>query len=330
MGEAVEMVKALISPGEKLIDGMFKAFGKIYEPHHLKKMADAQSYQIKKIGEAMRENSDIPIEYNSNGITLSSSDYDDFVKRTQGRLAFQELRKQENIETVAGKALNYLEGKPKVDNEPIDVDWLVRFFSSVESIGNEEMQELWAKLLAGEIQHSGSFSLRTMDKLSSLSQREAMIFQEILCHCVCGEFNSYVMHKEYNPDKYSHGSIILMGECGLVNSDSNLIVNVDITSAFSAPILWSDKNVITARVKEGKKIIKVPVYPLTQVGKELSRIIGYNMSTQEIEVIKENLKRENQDVIFKSKRIVEHREDGSFSYEIDEEDLKERETRTKN
>lgn len=40
----VEVVKALVSPVEKLMDEVSGAIGKMYEPKHTKRMADAKAY----------------------------------------------------------------------------------------------------------------------------------------------------------------------------------------------------------------------------------------------------------------------------------------------
>lgn len=322
MGEFEKVAKVFVSPAEKLIDGIGKALGRVYEPLHLKRMADAQAYQVKKIGEALRENSDIPINYEKEGVSLSTSDYDEFVKRTQNRLAFQELRKQENIETVAGKALNLLEGKPQIEKEPVDVDWLVRFFNSVESIGNEEMQDLWAKLLAGEIQNSGTFSLRTMDKLCSISPKEAMVFQRLLNHTLRTNTKLFLLNDGDSKKMYSYDDVLLMNECGLINSTPLLSTKIQITFAFSFPILWSDNNVIMARAKEGQITISLPIYPLTQVGKELAQVVGLDMETQEMEEIASNLSKKNPKINFTVRKVMEHNGE-QYSFEADEKELKE-------
>lgn len=39
------------------------------------------------------------------------------------------------------------------------------------------MRQLWARVLAGEIEHPGSFSLRTVEVLRNMSQAEALAFK---------------------------------------------------------------------------------------------------------------------------------------------------------
>ena len=59
-----------------------------------------------------------------------------------------------------------------------DFDWFLRFFESASNVSNEDMQKLWATILAGEVTNPGSFSLRTLDTVYNMSQNEAMIFLE--------------------------------------------------------------------------------------------------------------------------------------------------------
>ena len=49
----------------------------------------------------------------------------------------------------------------------------MRFFDAVSSVSNEDMQGLWAKVLAGEIQQQGQFSLRTIEALRNMTPLEA-------------------------------------------------------------------------------------------------------------------------------------------------------------
>jgi hypothetical protein len=60
----------------------------------------------------------------------------------------------------------------------VDPDWVARFFGSAQDVSNEDMQKLWARILAGEVVKPGTFSLRTLEVLKNLSQREAERFQE--------------------------------------------------------------------------------------------------------------------------------------------------------
>lgn len=101
------------------------AIGKVYEPRHIKKMADAKAYEIRQIASALKDNTDVPIQYNGQEGTISidSTDVDDLIKRASMRLANQEIRKQENIDAIVSKLYQELENEADVSSEPVDVDW---------------------------------------------------------------------------------------------------------------------------------------------------------------------------------------------------------------
>ena len=52
------------------------------------------------------------------------------------------------------------------------------FLGYAEGMEDPYLQELWGKVLAGEIQQPGSYSLRTLDVLSAMTQKEAELFVE--------------------------------------------------------------------------------------------------------------------------------------------------------
>lgn len=63
---------------------------------------------------------------------------------------------------------------PKEPPPPTD-DWLYRWRDSAGEFADEKMRQLWGRVLAGELQTPGKFSLRTLDFLRSISQREASL-----------------------------------------------------------------------------------------------------------------------------------------------------------
>ena len=105
----------------------------------------------------------------------------DFGAAVTQRIQFQEEKKQANIGQVLSRAALELEGKDVPDQEP-DHDWTARFFNDVQDVSSEEMQQLWAKVLAGEVERPASISIRSLGILRNLDQASAQIFQ-VLCSC---------------------------------------------------------------------------------------------------------------------------------------------------
>ena len=170
-----EIVQALVSPAEKLIEAVSGAIGKAYEPKHIRKMADAKAYELKVISDTVRNNSDVPIVYDSAGVSIDTSNFEEIAKRASSRLAYQEITKQQNIEAVADNAYEELENVENVSSEPVNPDWMFRFFNSVENISNKDMQKIWGHILAGEIKQPNTYSFRTLEKLKNMTQQEACL-----------------------------------------------------------------------------------------------------------------------------------------------------------
>ena len=99
------------------------------------------------------------------------------------RLRFQEEKRQANIVSVVAKAASQHEGKEVEPSEP-DHDWTARFFNEVQDVSSEEMQALWARVLAGEVERKGSTSIRTLQVLKNLDQVTARLFRKMCSRCV--------------------------------------------------------------------------------------------------------------------------------------------------
>ena len=198
----VEVVKALVSPVEKLIGGVSSAIGKAYEPRHIRKMAEAKAYEIEVVSKAVRDNSDIPIMYDKTKVSIDTRNYEEIAKRASSRLAYQEIKKQQNIENVVDNAYEELKNIEKVSNEPVNPDWMTRFFNSVEDISDEKMQKIWGRILSGEIKKPNSYSYRTLEKLKNMTQKEAEHFQLLASFALQWSNGSFILSDDELMNKY--------------------------------------------------------------------------------------------------------------------------------
>lgn len=271
---ATEIVTALVSPANKLIDTVSGAIGKAYEPRHRRKMADAKAYEIAKVGSAIRDNCDMPIEYNHDGtLQIDTSNYEELIKRTGLRLAFQEVKKQENIESVVDKAYELLENEIEGSNEPVDEGWMLRFINSVSDISDVDLQIMWSKILAGEIKNPNTYSLRTLETLKNISKSEAELFNKVSKIIV----HDFVVNNTELMNKYGiiFSDILSLDDCGLINS-SGLITST-ITFHDGEIVLSNDNYVLRYNDANSdgnsKPEITLGVYVLTEAGKNILKII---------------------------------------------------------
>lgn len=304
-----------ILPIDKLLEVISTSVGRISKSYFDKKDSETKAYEIKKIAEAraeemrimskaIKENYTITggIKYSDEKLSIDSLPNkqpillpsENLEERAHNRIEFQENKKQLNIESITAVAAENLVNEEPVDSEPIDEDWKTRFFNIAQDVSNEEMQELWGRILAGEIKQRKSFSLRTLELLKNLSKDEAEIFTKLAEYkFVSG--NKYLI---YNKNKYIENKLnidftdkLLMTELGLITGTNNL--------EFSFPP--SGQNKQTQLIEFSKKAIAVyrepqspkkalDVIVLTKTGAELSKLIKQPYNLEYIELICSNFK----------------------------------------
>ncbi|HAW92805.1 MULTISPECIES: TIGR03899 family protein [unclassified Arsukibacterium] len=96
-------------------------------------------------------------------------------QRVNRRLQMQRERQQQNLEKIMALAMEYC--PERVSAQEIDPDWFSQYCELVLNISNDNMQQLWAKILAGEIATPGRFSLKTLQILQQMSHKEAQSLQ---------------------------------------------------------------------------------------------------------------------------------------------------------
>lgn len=93
--------------------------------------------------------------------------------RSNKRKRLSKLRKQENIEAIMEKTNTFFDNK-LLDKRP-DFDWFNRYISLADNVSNKTMQDLWAKILAGELTHPGSYSLKALKVFRDMSIADAKL-----------------------------------------------------------------------------------------------------------------------------------------------------------
>jgi len=150
-----ETTKALSAPLTKLIEVIAAGCGKAYGPTDIRRTAKAQGDATVILAEAEARRSEVAL-------------------RAAHRLLEVEEIRQRNIDSITAIAAEQL--AEDVSDVPVEPDWAARFFREAQDVSNEQMQQIWGKLLAGEVEKPGSFSTRTLAVVSNLSSDEATKF----------------------------------------------------------------------------------------------------------------------------------------------------------
>lgn len=231
-----------------------------------------------------------------------------------GKMTYTEFYKAKNFLNVARKADQYYfeEAKTEEAVDEYDFDWFMRFYEAVGDISDDKMQELWSKILAGEIAHPQKYSLRTIDALKNFSKHDAEMFEKIIIdggiiyldqdHVFLPSYDYYL---EEHGIKYSQ--IMVLEEMGLINSGGFLVVQIPLSEEEENLILSNgDLSLFARPVLKGKEQkLQIQQYPLTGIGKEIASLYKLILSNKSLISLARELKQQKpSEAQISVKRIV--------------------------
>ena len=141
---------SLSEPATVLIEKISDAVGGIAKPGQITRVAKAEAD-----AEVIKARARIEIS--------------EMEERALQRMVREEGQRQENMESITAKAIPHLKDDAKPDE--IEKDWITNFFDKCRLISDQEMQTLWANILAGQANAPGSFSKRTIEIVAALDKR---------------------------------------------------------------------------------------------------------------------------------------------------------------
>jgi hypothetical protein len=100
----------------------------------------------------------------------------DIEARAAERVRKRENRRQTNLESITKQAFAALPPPEQLSDESVNQDWTSRFFKECEDVSDEQMQQIWARILAGEVARPGSFAPRTLSVTRDLTKQDADLF----------------------------------------------------------------------------------------------------------------------------------------------------------
>lgn len=212
------------------------------------------------------------------------------------KVLFQEARRCQNISDVVEKSLDLVAEDNVSDHEP-DHDWTARFFNYVQDVSSEDMQLLWAKVLAGEADRPGSTSIRTLSILRDLDKRTAALFRRLssiavspvavdhILDCRVLSLDGLAANNSLRQYGLSFDNLNVLNEHGLIIADYNswfdyqLCIGLEIPESPSEtvrlPFLYQNKHwvLVATDQRDRSEKFKLHGVALTESGRELSKAI---------------------------------------------------------
>ena len=237
-----------------LIERISIGCGTYFEPHKIirKAKAEAEADKVK---------------------ALSKIEIKGIEERALHRLIHEEKRKQENIEAITSQAIEYLPADAEPQN--INEDWVTRFLEKCKTISDKEMQDLWAKVLAGEAKKTGAYSKRTLEILYNLDKDDANFFTNVCRFGWNGTYTPLIIIFDFSAEIYKNNGITFaqlehLEAIGLLKF---LKGGTSYTLEIPSPtwMIYFDK---TPFMVESKKPVVVGQVSLTEAGRQLFSICG--------------------------------------------------------
>ena len=158
------------------------------------------------------------------------------------------------------------------EEKKFSMDWFVRFFEDAGNISDEQMQELWAKVLAGEIEKPGSFSLRTLDLLRSLSKSEAETLQTIASYAIkIGNVHYISIDKELQNQYDYSNKLLTMYDCNII--ENNIASHYDLTTSGAGVFMKIGSLACLIHSQDTEKY-SLDIQRFTITGNELIRLVS--------------------------------------------------------
>lgn len=198
-------------------------------------------------------------------------------RRAIARFFEEQAQQQKVMEDVTLKALPLVSAT--ADPSQIDDDWARNFFDKVRNISNDDMQTIWARLLAGEANDPGSFSKRTVNILAELDATDARSF-ETLCRFCWGTkaqqfpivFNS--MELVYTSNGLTGHLLGLLESLGLITLMQLGSYSLSIDKPAAVAMYHGERLFLAFQHPEGTKELGIGQVAFTKWGKELAMVVN--------------------------------------------------------
>lgn len=282
---------------DSLVD---KGIGSILQPWQERRVGesrlDLKRQEILKIAEAERLAEDI----RNGNIQFESPQLENFLENRQGRIeptlgveyavrnsfgksVSENIRKEANVAKSILIAEDLLaDDATPVNESKLEDDWLFNWQEYAGRVSSEDLQQLWGKILAGEIKSPGSYSYRTLDFLKTLSKADAEVIATAAQFVVGG-----VIFREHDEilEKagVNFGILMYLQELGILSGVEAVGLQTKWKSSQQAHFikaLISYNHCLILKHENPQEVASKSVYLVTTIGKEVLSLAQFGANKE--------------------------------------------------
>ncbi len=206
------------------------------------------------------------------------------------------VRKEVNITRALLHAETQLETESgPVPEESVESDWLSRWRDSAAEVSSEKLQQLWGKVLAGEVKSPGSYSLRTLDFLRNLSTSEAASIS-LLSRFVVGGMIFREAQDILDREGVTFDFLIQMQQLGVMSGVESIGMRIDYSSNVPdrfVHALTSHGKILVVSSDDPTRTFSVPAYHITLIGREIFTLGVFEPHLPYLRAIGEHIKKQD-------------------------------------
>lgn len=220
-----------------------------------------------------------------------------------GMQYIENLRHTTNLIETATKSAKYID-QDKPNDIKIDNDFFWNTMEHAKTISNEEMQELVAKIIAGEYNQPGTYSMSTLHTLKMLGKKELKLFEKMCSLCIdSGQIPKEIFSLSdsikplMNSLKIHFGTLQDLQNLGLF-LPNGMVHNIDNDEKRNLEIKYMSKLIRFKPTHETDFKIRIPeYYSLSNTGKQILKHLKPEFSEEYYFWLKTNYKIRNYSVI---------------------------------
>ena len=269
--------------------------------------AKSQAESLVIISEAQAKARQIIDSSEDSGRGTANITRDDIVQSIE----FQGRKRLANVASVVSDTADQLADKEVPNHEP-DHDWTARFFDCVQDVSSKDMQKLWARILAGEVESPGRTSRRTLDTLRNMTKRDAEMFKDTCSFVVNYDFVFYERGDSFRNGPLEYGKMLHLQDCGLVNVGPLLVKSIQWSDSAPHVFRFHLGAIRIDRTRDGSEEVQIPAMPLTAGGRELCQIMPTTFQLEYLQRFSAFLKTKKCSLSYLES--VEYLPDGSLRY----------------
>lgn len=207
------------------------------------------------------------------------------------RAKLRALKEEQNIQSVLDKTSKYITNEESI-NEPNE-DWMAYFFDKVKLVSDDSLQEIWSKLLAGELESPGKVRKRLIDLIACMDQKDCKDF-EILSNFIFYENNSIprLLIKNLRSESLykdlglSHTVLVNLVSLGVINYNIITNITLEYPNSQGMVILSTLDNRFSATFTRNTNSFQFDGVELTSLGIELAKLINFGSSKYSFDYLK--------------------------------------------